>query len=119
MSTIAMRTCASVEYYAEAERRFGSDVMGWKFKCPVCGHVASVADYKNAGAPDGAVGFSCIGRYVGAKREAFGGTGPGPCNYAGGGLFKLNPVLLDGKTAVFELADADAARHVEGASRKG
>lgn len=86
---------ASVEeWHKEAERRFGSDKMKWRFKCPVCGYSASVQDYKDAGAPEGAVAFSCIGRYTRAAREAFVKGGKGPCNYAGGGLFRLNPVQV-------------------------
>lgn len=72
--------------------RFGADPMKWKFVCPVCNHVASVADWKAAGAPEGAVAFSCVGRWQRVARDAFDGSGPGPCNYAGGGLFQLNPV---------------------------
>lgn len=87
------------EFKAEAIRRFGKDMMKWKFVCPVCGTVASVEDYKKAGVPEGAVGFSCIGRYLPDSQEAFGkkpvvkGV---PCNYAGGGLFGLNPFEVDG-----------------------
>jgi len=73
---------------------FGEDRLKWKFKCPICGHVASVQDYKDAGAQDGAVGYSCIGRWVGAKRKAFEGHGKGPCDYAGGGLFAVNPIII-------------------------
>lgn len=79
------------EWTAEGYRRFGSDVAAWRFVCPCCGHVASVADWKAAGATDGEIAFSCIGRRVGPAREAF-GEGVGPCDYAGGGLFRLNPV---------------------------
>jgi hypothetical protein len=83
------------EWQAEAKRRFGSDPLAWRFVCPSCGHVASVADYKAAGAPEGAVGFSCVGRWTNAKREAFSKSKrKGPCNYAGGGLFRLNPVRV-------------------------
>ncbi|MEW6573152.1 MAG: VVA0879 family protein, partial [Bacillota bacterium] len=84
------------EWYAEGRRRFGDDVMKWKFVCPACGHVASVQDYKDAGAPEGAVAFSCIGRYLPNAKQAFDPEGPGPCNYTGGGLFRLNPVRIDG-----------------------
>ena len=58
------------------------------------------------GAPLTAVAFSCVGRWSGSKREAF-GTGEGPCNYAGGGFIGLNPVIVtDGETEnrVFEFA---------------
>ena len=42
--------------------------------------------------------FSCIGRTIGAKGKTFARAG-GPCDYAGGGLIRLNPVAveLDGK----------------------
>lgn len=83
------------EWLAGGTRRFGEDVALWRFVCPSCGHVASVKDYQDAGAPQGAVGFSCIGRYlpepVGGTKGCFDKSG-GPCCYAGGGLFRLNPV---------------------------
>lgn len=103
------------EWNAEGERRFGPDKMKWRFVCPSCGHVASVEDWKNAGAPEGAVAFSCIGRYTGAGGENFGKLNGGPCNYAGGGLFKLNPVQVDGgeepgsEYKIFDFADPPAA----------
>lgn len=58
-----MQTMTHAEWLAEATRRFGDDPMAWKFVCPSCGHIASVQDWKDAGAPEGAVAFSCIGRY--------------------------------------------------------
>jgi len=87
------------QWKAEAIRRFGEDPMAWRFRCPVCGHEASVRDYRDAGASEGAVGFSCIGRWVEGSRSALRGSGSGPCDYAGGGLFRLNPVTVtkDGK----------------------
>jgi hypothetical protein len=93
------------EWLAEGEKLFGSDQMKWKFVCPACGVVTSVQDWKEAGAPETAVAFSCVGRWSGMKREAFGGEGPGPCNYAGGGLFNINPVKIYGrKNDVFAFA---------------
>lgn len=97
----------SSDYFKEAERRFGKVQDNWKFVCPCCKHIASILDCKNAGMPSSAIGFSCIGRWLGAKREAF-GEGEGPCNYAGGGLFRLNPIhLSDLNSDYFELALAD------------
>lgn len=85
------------EWQAEGKRRFGDNHRDWKFKCPACGHVASVQDYKDAGAVAGHVAFSCIGRNLkDGPRKAFGEKGKGPCNYAGGGLIGLNPVEVDG-----------------------
>lgn len=92
------------EWNAEGTKLFGDDKMKWAFKCPSCGHVATVSDWKDAGAPEGAVAFSCVGRYLsGPRRDFLNGSGEGPCNYAGGGLFKLNPVTVDGH-GIFDFA---------------
>ena len=93
-----MQTMTHDEWLAEAQRRFGDDPMAWQFVCPSCGHVASVKDWKDAGAPEGAVAFSCLGRYTGDRKSAEDKAfkqGGGPCNYTGGGLFRLNPVAVD------------------------
>lgn len=93
-----------LEWIAEGERRFGPDPLRWRFVCPACGHVATVQDWKDNEAPEEAVAYSCIGRWTSSlpiPREAFGGNGPGPCNYAGGGLFRLNPQpVTDGENKV-------------------
>jgi hypothetical protein len=74
----------------EAIRRFGDNPLYWRFVCPSCGHVATVRDWKDAKAPESAVAFSCVGRWLpGPVATIF--EKPGPCNYAGGGLFPLNP----------------------------
>jgi hypothetical protein len=91
-------TMTHAEWHALGVRLFGADEMSWRFVCPCCGHVATPTDYKTAGAPQGAVAYSCVGRWLPVAQEAF-TTGPGPCTYAGGGLFGLNPVrvtLVDG-----------------------
>jgi len=80
------------EYIAEGERRFGSDRMEWAWICPVCKHVQTARDYKDAGAPGGAVAFACVGRWLGAG-TGFSGKNA-PCDYTGGGLLALNPVLV-------------------------
>ena len=64
--------------------------------------------------------FSCVGRNLGVGEEAkvaaaaFKGKG-GPCNYAGGGLFGLNPVEVntgpDTKPVrLFAFADASSVQ---------
>ena len=93
---------------AEGVSKFGADRMAWRFTCPSCKHEASVQDWKDAGATSGMAAYSCIGRNLGADdKHTFKGAG-GPCNYAGGGLFGLNPVRVlspDGKhNDVFEFA---------------
>ena len=100
MST-AQVTYTLAEWRAKATALFGEDFMKWKFVCPVCRHVASVADWKDAGAPVKSAAFSCVGRWAGVNPKIAKGTigpngieGKGPCNYAGGGLFQLNPVVV-------------------------
>lgn len=102
---------------ALAAERFGSDPMKWRFVCPSCGHVAAVEDWKKAGAPEGAVAFSCIGRYTGdaaAAAAAFRNKG-GPCNYTSGGLFCINKVFvtIEGAEEVpaFAVAPAEGEAH--------
>ena len=98
------------EWHAEGVRRFGSDQMGWKFVCPSCKSVVTPHDYKAAGAPENAVAFSCVGRWIPKSTATFGETRKGVCNYAGGGLFRLNPITVtDGEGQeheVFEFAPA-------------
>lgn len=84
----------------EGRRRFGDDFQQWKFVCPICDHVASIADYekyKDKGATPNSATCECIGRYSAAP-GAFKGKGvtkgQGPCDYAGYGLFRLSPVHI-------------------------
>lgn len=110
MSKSETRTLTLAEWEAEGERRFGKDKREWAFVCPVCGHVATALDWKAVGAPEGSVAFSCVGRWMDKPRDAFAKKGEGPCNYAGGGLFRLNPVIVTdpgGKEhALFDFAPA-------------
>lgn len=95
------------DWKAEGEKRFGSDMMQWKFVCPSCGHVASVQEWKDAGAPAGAVAFSCVGRWKGGDDSKSFKKKGGPCMYAGGGLIGINPVKVkdeDKVRRVFEFA---------------
>ena len=109
--TMSKRTVTLEEFKKEAVARFGLDKMDWKFVCPGCGHIASVRDYKDADAPEGAVGYSCLGRYLEEFRPWLGGEGPGPCDYTQGGLFGIAPVEIiadDGKKHCrFELAPSE------------
>ena len=95
------------EFLAEGGRRFGPDMRQWRFVCPSCGYEQTVAQCLKAGMPESAVGFSCIGRWTGALAQF--GERPGPCNYAGGGLFAIKPLIVtmpDGtSTDYFSFAD--------------
>lgn len=105
-----LREFASVEAWrAEAVRLFGPYPKRWRFVCPSCGHVARTEDWKKAGAPSTAVAVSCVGRWTGAGDDRTFGKRGGPCNYAGGGLIRLNPVRIAG----FELGAFDFAPETE------
>jgi len=92
------------EWKAEGIRRFGPDQRNWRFKCPSCGYIASIREWKEAGAPESAVAFSCVGRWMKEHGQIW--EGKQPCNYAGGGLFRLNPVKV-GDDEVFAFADEE------------
>lgn len=100
------------EWVEEGKRRFGDDQLQWRFVCPGCGHVAAIADWKAVGASVENAAFSCVGRWMPKAREFLGGKGPGPCNYAGGGLFRLNPQPVafgsDKVSHVFAFAEVTA-----------
>jgi len=89
---------------------YGPDKKQWKFKCPSCGYVAKVQDWLDHEGGENMIAFSCIGRLTGSKQE-LGSKEGGPCNYAGGGLFQLNPIEIireDGsksKNRFFAFAD--------------
>ena len=83
-------------FIAEARRRFGDDSAAWKFVCPSCGYVAPVQEWRDAGAPESAVAFSCVGRWTSADDAETSRNEGGPCQYAGGGLFNLNPLTITG-----------------------
>ena len=88
------------EWRAGAEKLFGGDPLDWVFVCPVCRHEQSVRDYREAGAPQNAVGAECIGRHTAdmrATQRAFVESDKGPCDYAGYGLLHLNPVRVRGE----------------------
>jgi len=90
------------QWLAYGSELFGDDIYQWRFVCPSCGYIARVQEWIDAGAPKSTIAFSCVGRWHKTARPAFGSPDlPGPCDYAGGGLFRLNPVRVthpDGKT---------------------
>lgn len=93
------------EWFAEGERRFGKDFMNWKFECPMCGHVATVIEYKEVGAKNPNCAYvECIGRYTGqpSPGKAIGNG----CDWAAYGLFGIpkGGVMVDGQH-IFDFAD--------------
>ena len=77
------------EWLEEGKRRFGDDVEKWRVRCPMCGKVTQVSEFKEAGAkgPDCAF-VECIGRYTGMGTPRKEPDGKG-CNWAAYGLFGI------------------------------
>ena len=80
------------DWRSEGHKRYGDKITDWVMRCPLCKIETKVQEWLDHDAPN-QVAFSCIGRAKGSKREAL-ASGEGPCNYAGGGLFRLNPVTV-------------------------
>jgi hypothetical protein len=105
------------DWLAAAQERYGKHAKDWRFVCAACGHPQSAKDFADAGVdpkkiPD-TLGISCVGRWLPAPRDAF-DKGPGPCNYAGYGLFRISPihVVIEGQDEpvyVFDFADRPLA----------
>lgn len=111
------------EWIKEGKRRFGDDIMKWRFVCPICGATFAIEDfrpYKELGATSDSATCECIGRYMPKEKrvEAFGEKGnkiTKPCDYAGYGLFKLSPVVIikDGiEQDCFDFAEPEEATPV-------
>ena len=82
------KTMTQEDWLAEGRRRFGEDFMNWKFVCPMCRHIASIQDFKEAGADNPNCAYQeCIGRYIG-KGSPVSGDSSG-CNWAAYGFFGI------------------------------
>ena len=106
------RILSEAEWREEGVKKFGPDTSKWRFVCPTSGHLATPEDWRAVKAPHKSIAFSCVGGWMPESTATLGEKGKGPCNYAGGGLFRLNPVLV--KTGavehqMFDFADGDAA----------
>lgn len=101
------------EWRKEGKKRFGEDIMKWKFVCPMCGHVASVQEFVDAGAEDPDSAYQeCIGRYIG-KGSPVSGDASG-CNWVAYGFFGMpngkGIIVIDEKnigTECFDFAEVN------------
>lgn len=75
------------EWQEEGKKKFG-DLKNWAFKCPACGHVATVQDFLDAGGDINDSYQNCIGRINGKGENGMKGKDKGyGCNWAAYGLF--------------------------------
>lgn len=99
-----IRTLTHSEWHTEATRRFGDDHRAWRFRCPRCGNIQSIASVLEHNPslkdPSNWIYVSCEGRHV---------PGHG-CDWTLGGLFKIHTVEVvvddEGTLPVFEFDDA-------------
>lgn len=108
------KVMAKQEWLEEGKHRFGADFTKWKFQCPMCGHIASIKEFKEAGAKDPNSAYQeCIGRYTG-KGSPKEGDSSG-CNWAAYGLLGIPNgkgiivIADDDETGIecFDFADAE------------
>ena len=101
----------NAEPYELMEWREKCKAAGYRFRCPVCGNIATPQDFKAIGADPEKAAQECIGRHMPDSRDAFGGKGVGPCNYAAYGLLRLGEfVTIDGeKVPVFPIAEMEGS----------
>ncbi len=90
------------DWHKMASDRFGENARNWRFICPICKTPQSAQDFIDAGVDEEtaktSIAVECIGRFLPEKQKAIGEKKiikGQPCNYAGYGLFKLNPVPVE------------------------
>lgn len=114
--SIGMKTLAIEEFQAACKQQAAS-MLETVVVCPVCKTLQSGEDFVAAGMDvkkvGGVLGYSCVGRYTGAKGPRKEPDGQ-PCNWTLAGLFQLHTlevVTPDGeKHPHFELASDEAAQ---------
>ncbi|GEM_PF-966013 len=94
------------DWKAMGEKLYGPDMLDWKFKCPQCGHIHSVREYKDAGI-DEELAFTCC-----ASRFGLGGNPT--CKWTTGGLLRIGGVYVVRPDFVPVLAFAFADEEKEG-----
>jgi hypothetical protein len=104
-------TLTKAQWLAMGTAIYGPDTDQWKFRCPICGNVAAIGDYrqfKDKGATPDSAATECLGRYKGGRSAFYEREGQ-PCDYASWGLFRIGDVFIDhGKErpqVVFDFAD--------------
>ena len=74
------------DWRAKGTRLYGPDMTDWKFKCPSCGHVHSVREFKDAGVDEELAFTCCSSRFgLGGRRD---------CKWTTGGLLRIGGVYV-------------------------
>ena len=70
----------------EGTRLYGPDMLDWRLKCPACGHVQTLREFRDAGVEEERA-FTCC-----ASRFGFGGRPD--CKWTTGGLLRIGGVYV-------------------------
>lgn len=66
--------------------KYGDDLLDWKFKCPACGNVQTMRQFKEAGVDPNLAYLNCASRHnLGGKKE---------CKWTIGGLLKVGGIYV-------------------------
>lgn len=76
------------QWREQGEALFGDDMMGWKFKCPQCGHVSSLGEFKKAGLDPNLATSCCASRFkeLSYRKD--------DCKWTTGGLFRVGGMYV-------------------------
>lgn len=69
------------DWLAKGARLYGPNMLDWRFKCPCCGHIQSLRDFKDAGVEEEKAITCCASR--------FGLGGRSDCKWTTSGLFRI------------------------------
>lgn len=91
------------EWLAEGEQLYGKERLDWRFRCPACGHVQTMRQFKEAGLYHELAYLNCASRYnLGGKAD---------CKWTIGGLLRVGGrYVIDAKfrpRLIFEFADKE------------
>lgn len=91
------------EWRAEGERLYGKEQLDWRFRCPACGHVQTMRQFKEAGLNPQLAYLNCASRHnLGGKAD---------CKWTIGGLLRVGGrYVIDAKfrpRLIFEFADKE------------
>lgn len=91
------------EWLAEGERLYGKEKLDWRFRCPACGHVQTIRQFKEAGLNPELAYLHCASRHhLGGKAN---------CKWTIGGLLRVGGrYVIDAKYRphlIFEFADKE------------
>lgn len=84
----ALPVITVAQWREQAKTLFGDDILNWKFKCPQCGHVSSLREFKDAGIDPHLATGNCASRFpeLSYKKD--------DCKWTTGGLFRVGGMYV-------------------------